>query len=237
MARGAAKSKAKTKKPPLRRFGKWMRRGVLSMILLVVGWVAAYAVITPPYLPYMSAEERRLGGVQHDWVSIDDIAPVMVRSVIAAEDANFCLHWGFDLAAIRAALADESGRGASTLTQQVVKNAYLWHGRSWWRKGAEAALTPLVEVFWSKQRIVEVYLNIAEFDEGVFGVAAAAKTAFGTTADKLTAVQAARLAMVLPNPKGRSARNPTKAQRRRSAAILDGAATIRKDGRAACLQS
>src|SRR5690606_22186050 len=127
-------------------------------------------------------------------------------------------------------------RGASTLSQQVVKNVFLWHGRDWSRKAAEALLTPLLETLWPKTRILEVYLNVAEFDTGIFGVEAAAQHYFGVPAKGLTPTQAARLAMVLPNPKARSASRPTAAQRQRSAQILDGARTIAADGRAACLE-
>ena len=197
-------------------------------------WVTAYAVIDPPTTPYMMSESRRLGGVDHDWTPMEDIAPVMARSAVAAEDANYCLHWGFDVSAIRAAIEAGSTRGASTISQQVVKNAFLWQGRSWPRKALEAALTPAVEAIWSKRRILEVYLNVAEFDEGVFGVGAAARHYFGTTAAALTPRQAARLAAVLPDPKGRSARDPSAAVLRRAASVADGAATIRADGRAAC---
>ncbi len=184
----------------------------------------------------MSQEAKRLGSIDHQWVPIDEVAPVMARSVVAAEDANFCQHWGFDMVAIRAALDEGSGRGASTLSQQVVKNVYLWHGRSWARKALEAVITPVMELLWSKRHIIEVYLNVAEFDEGVFGIDAAAHHYFGVAPADLTATQAARLAMVLPNPKGRSASRPTANQRKRSAQILDGAATIRRDGRAACFE-
>ena len=184
----------------------------------------------------MASEERRLGDIDQVWVPIENIAPVMMRSVVAAEDANFCMHWGFDIRAIRAALAEGSYRGASTLSQQVVKNVYLWHGRSWARKALEGMITPVVETIWSKKRILEVYLNVAEFDEGVFGVEAAARHYFGVGPEKLTALQAARLAAVLPSPKSRSARNPTPLLRRRTQQIIDGAATIRADGRAACFE-
>lgn len=204
----------------------------LGLVLLVV----AHGKVNPRATIYMNQEARRLGGIDAQWVPIAEIAPVMVRSVVAAEDANFCLHWGFDMAAIRAALGEGSGRGASTISQQVVKNVYLWHGRSWGRKALEAGITPLVELIWSKRRIVEVYLNIAEFDEGVFGVGAAARHHFGVSPADLTDRQAARLAMVLPDPKGRDAANPTDNQRKRAARILDGAATIRRDGRAACFE-
>ena len=164
------------------------------------------------------------------------IAPVMARAAVAAEDANFCLHWGFDMGAIRSAIAEGAGRGASTISQQVVKNVYLWHGRNWGRKALEAAITPLVEAAWPKRRILEVYLNQAEFAEGVFGVEAAARHHFGVGADALSAGQAARLAAVLPDPKRRSAAQPSAALRKRAAAIGDGAATIARDGRAACFE-
>jgi monofunctional biosynthetic peptidoglycan transglycosylase len=118
----------------------------------------------------------------------------------------------------------------------VVKNVFLWHGRSWTRKALEAALTPVVETFWSKRRILEVYLNVAEFGEGVFGVRAAAAVHFQAEPDALTPVQAARLAAVLPDPKARDPARPSAFLRRRSAAILDGAETIRVDGRAACFE-
>lgn len=170
------------------------------------------------------------------WVSIEDVSPHMARSVVAAEDANFCNHWGFDMVAIRAALNEGGGRGASTISQQVVKNVYLWHGRSWPRKALEALMTPLVEALWSKQRILEVYLNVAEFDEGVFGVEAAAQHYFGVDPKDLSAKQAARLAAILPNPKGRSASKPTAQVRKRTKAIISGAATIRADGRARCFE-
>ena len=212
----------------------WRLLGIAVAVVVLV--VVAHRVIEPPRGVYMGQEQRRLGEIDHQWVPLDAIAPVMARSVVAAEDANFCNHWGFDMAAIRAALEEGSGRGASTISQQVVKNVYLWHGRSWARKALEAAITPLVEMIWPKRRIIEIYLNVAEFDEAVFGIDAAAHHYFGVGPDQLSAVQAARLAMVLPNPKGRSASRPTKAQRRRAAQILDGAATIRRDGRAACFE-
>ena len=206
------------------------------MVALVLLLVSLFGIVNPPTTPYMFAEGRRLGGVEQDWVAFEDIAPVMARSAVAAEDANFCLHWGLDLGAIRAALDAGSGAGASTISQQVVKNVYLWHGRSWVRKAIEAGLTPVMEAFWSKRRILEVYLNVAEFDEGVFGVGAAAQHYFGVSAADLTPVQAARLAAVLPDPKGRDAANPSDRVRARAQAILDGAATIAADGRAACFE-
>lgn len=221
---------------PLRFVLRWTLRAVLVAVFLLVAWVLSYKVIDPRTTPYIWQESRRLGAVDHAWVPMEEIAPVMARSVVAAEDANYCLHWGFDMGAIRAALEEGARRGASTISQQVVKNAFLWQGRDWSRKALEALITPLVEATWSKRRILEVYLNIVEFDEGVFGVEAAARHYFGVGPEALSAVQAARLAAVLPNPKARNAARPTASLRKRAASILDGAETIRRDGRAACFE-
>jgi monofunctional glycosyltransferase len=236
------KRPAKATRPgPLTRLGQGLRRALrwalwslAGVAVLVVGWIALYRFVDPPGGVYMLSESRRLGGIRHEWVDLGAVAPVMARSVVAAEDANFCRHFGFDMDAIRAALDDGGARGASTLTQQVVKNVFLWHGRSWLRKALEAALTPLVEAIWGKRRIVEVYLNIAEFDEGVFGVQAAARAYFDRDAGALSARQAALLAAVLPAPQSRDARRPSAFVSRRAHAIEDGAATILRDGRAAC---
>jgi monofunctional biosynthetic peptidoglycan transglycosylase len=223
------------RRSPLRTALAWTVRIVAGAWVALLAVVLLFAVVEPPRTIFMRQEAARLGApVQHDWVRWDDIAPVMARAAVAAEDANFCLHWGFDMAAIRQALDEGAGRGASTITQQTVKNVFLWHGRSWTRKALEAVITPVVETFWSKRRILEVYLNVAEFGEGVFGVGAAAERHFGTTAAALTPVQAARLAAVLPDPKGRNAGRPSAFVRNRAARILDGAETIRRDGRAAC---
>lgn len=199
--------------------------------------ILAYSVINPPSTPYMFSEARRVGGVDQQWVDLDEISPFMARSVVAAEDANFCLHWGFDMAAIRNALDDGGNRGASTLSQQVVKNVYLWQGRSWLRKALEAIITPVVEAVWTKRRIIEVYLNVAEFGDGIFGVEAAARSSFKIGPEDLSARQAAQLAAVLPNPKSRSAKNLSGNLQKRARSIADGAATILADGRAECFES
>lgn len=214
----------------------WVKRGLLGIAAFYTALILIYAVVPPPINFYQAQEAIRLGGIQKDWVSWDDIAPVMARSVVAAEDANFCEHWGFDMKAIRAALNEGRGRGASTLTQQVVKNVFLWHGRNWTRKAAEAVLTPPVELVWSKRRILHVYLNTAEFGEGTFGVEAAAQHWFGIPARDLSPTQAARLASVLPDPKVRNPAKPGPLVRRRTAQILSGAETIKADGRAACFE-
>jgi monofunctional biosynthetic peptidoglycan transglycosylase len=227
--------------PPRRRL--W--RAVLTWSARIAGGIAAvlaflillFSFVPPPINVYQLSEAWRLGGIKKDWVSWEEIAPVMGRSAVAAEDANFCNHWGFDMAAIREAIEEGSNRGASTISQQVVKNVFLWHGRSYLRKALEAVLTPVVELVWSKERILEVYLNVAEFDEGVFGVQAAARHHFGVDARDLTALQAARLAAVLPDPKGRSASEPSSFVRSRTRAIMAGAETIAVDGRSACFES
>lgn len=243
MAKSRSKTKKKSKandqparKGLVRRGIALFLKGVVGVVVLVLILTIAYGLINPPTTPYMFAQGREHGGVKQEWVSIDDIAPVMARSAVAAEDANFCLHWGLDVRAIRAALDEGSTRGASTISQQVVKNVYLWQGRSWVRKATEALWTPLSEAVWSKRRILELYLNVAEFDTGVFGVQAAARHYFGVDAIALSPTQAARLAAVLPSPKRRSASDPTPQVRRRAASILDGAATIAADGRSDCFE-
>ncbi|MGI9389659.1 MAG: monofunctional biosynthetic peptidoglycan transglycosylase [Boseongicola sp.] len=236
-----AKKAASSKKSPKKAVGKVRPKRILARALIsfagaIVISVGLYSVIPPPTTPYVLSEGLRLGGLRRVWVPINAISPVAVRSVIAAEDANFCLHWGFDMAQLRVAISEGADRGASTLTQQMVKNVWLWQGRSWPRKALEAVMTPVVEALWTKRRIAEVYLNVVEFDEGVFGIEAAAQHHFGIPASALTARQAGLLAAVLPNPKERQAINPSSFVDRRARAIADGAATIRADGRASCFE-
>lgn len=240
MAKTAKKTKKKTKETWRQRQGKRLRRvlfrGSIWGFSILVFAVLVFTLLNPPTTWTMYSESSRLGRLDHQWVPMEEIAPVMARSVVAAEDANFCDHWGFDVKAIRAAIEAGASRGASTISQQVVKNVYLWQGRSWFRKALETGITPFVEMAWSKRRILEVYLNVAEFDEGVFGVEAAARHYFGVGPENLSASQAARLATVLPNPKARSASRPTQSQIQRASSIMDGAATIDQDGRASCFQ-
>ena len=241
MAKKSSKKKEEPQKSRLARYvatcRRWFWRIIAGLFIAVILLTLIYKFVNPPTTIYAFSEGRRLGGVEREWVDFENISPVMARSAVAAEDANFCNHWGFDLAAIKKAIAEGSNRGASTLSQQTVKNVYLWHGRTWIRKVLEAAITPVVEAVWTKRRIVEVYLNVAEFGEGVFGVDAAAQHYFGVIPAKLSATQAARLAAILPSPKTRSASKPSDYVRKRSAQIRDGAATISNDGRAACFES
>lgn len=213
---------------------RWILRFIALGVVLIALAVVTYAVVNPSATPYMRAEEERLDGLRHTWVPIDEIAPVLQRAVVAAEDANFCTHWGFDRAALVAALEDGARRGGSTITQQTVKNVYLWQDRSWLRKGLETLITPMVEIIWPKRRILEVYLNVAEFDTGVFGIEAAAYHHFGVSAANLSPLQSSRLAAVLPNPKGWSAINPGPNLQRRASRIRQGAEVIRQDGRDDC---
>ena len=220
-----------------RQVVRWCVRGFLATAAFFLVLILIFSFVPPPGNLYQWSESWRLGGIERDWVNWEEIAPDMGRSVVAAEDANFCLHWGFDMAAIRDAIDKGANRGASTISQQVVKNVFLWQGRSWLRKAMEAALTPVVELVWSKQRILEMYLNQAEFAEGVFGVQAAAQHYFGVDAMDLTPTQSARLAAVLPNPKKYDAGNPGPYVRNRARQIISGADTINADGRAACFQT
>lgn len=229
-------ARPKRKRGVLRRVRRLVLRTVFIVIALFLLSLYALRTVNPLTTPYMWSEARRLGGVDHQWVPLDEVSPVLARSVVAAEDANFCTHFGFDMAAIRAAVAAGGARGASTITQQTVKNVFLWQGRSWTRKALEALMTPVIEVMWPKRRILEVYLNVVEFDAGVFGVDAAAHRYFKLGPDQLTASQAARLAAVLPSPKTRNAGKPNQRLRLRAAAIRDGAATLRADGRSACFE-
>ena len=206
-----------------------------AVVVLAVFWgggIALFSVMPVPFSAVMV--ERQLGAwlsgdfgyVAHsDWVSMDEISPWMGLAVIAAEDQKFPEHWGFDVSAIEKALAHNERnenriRGASTLSQQTAKNLFLWDGRSWVRKGLEAGLTLGMETVWSKKRILTVYLNIAEFGDGVFGVEAAAQRYFHKPASRLSLSEAALLAAVLPNPLRFKANAPSGYVRSRQAWIM-----------------
>jgi monofunctional biosynthetic peptidoglycan transglycosylase len=223
----------------IRRLGGRLRRSAvrlaLALGLAVVALTLAYRFVDPPITWLMASERARLGTIERAWVPLAAISPDLPLSAAAAEDANFCRHWGFDIDGIRAAMADaERLRGGSTISQQVAKNVFLWPQRSWLRKGLEAGFAALIELTWSKRRIMEVYLNVAEFDEGVFGVEAAARRYWGVAAADLGPQRSARLMAVLPDPKGRSPVAGTSFIASRGEAIESGAGTIRADGRAAC---
>ena len=231
---------------PKRRIGcLGVTLGVLALaVLLPVGSVMTHAVVPP--LTTLLMVERGFAGYPADyrWRSLDDISPRLVEAVIASEDARFCSHDGFDFEAIEKALkANErskrrgSGRirGGSTISQQTAKNVFLWPGRGWVRKGLEAGYTVLIETTWSKRRIVEVYLNVAEWAPGVYGAEAAARHWFGKSAADLTAREAARLAAVLPSPRRYNASSPGPYVRGRTRRIQAAMGTVRNDGLANCV--
>ncbi|MEB0039434.1 MULTISPECIES: monofunctional biosynthetic peptidoglycan transglycosylase [unclassified Pseudomonas] len=204
-----------------------MLRLFFNRLLKALFWFAAASVVLvvifrwvpPPGTALMV--ERKIESwsdgqpinLQRTWRPWDKISNDLKVAVIAGEDQKFAEHWGFDVEAIQAAIAHNelggSVRGASTLSQQVSKNLFLWSGRSWLRKGLEVWFTGLIEVFWSKQRILEIYLNSVEWDDGVFGAEAAARHHFGVSAAALSTQQASYLAAVLPNPREWSASHPS----------------------------
>lgn len=213
------------------RVWHWVRWIGLRLLALMFVLVFLFSFINPPTTWTIVVGESEYPGQTREWTDIEDIAPDMVRAVVAAEDANFCTHWGFDMSEIRKVIASGSSRGASTITQQTAKNVFLWQGRSWPRKVLETIYTPMLEALWSKRRIAEVYLNVAEFGRGVFGVHAAAAYYYKTTPDKLSTAQAAALASILPAPRER---NPQTGSAR-SRGIVSGIRTIQADGRDSCL--
>lgn len=218
-----------------RRLWRALRLAVTAFVVAAVAMTLVYRFVNPPITWLMAQEWLRLGAIEREWVSLAEMAVVLPLSAAAAEDANFCRHWGFDVAGIRAALGDrERLRGGSSISQQVAKNVFLWPGRTWLRKGLETGFTGLIELTWPKRRIMEVYLNVAEFDEGVFGVEAAARRYWGVGAAELGPQRAARLMAVLPDPKRRSPVSGSSFIASRGRAIQAGAETIRQDGRAAC---
>lgn len=168
--------------------------------------------IAPPTSAFMLAETWQSDiEIDYRWTPIERISPQLAISVVASEDQKFPEHYGFDLGSIRDAFSAKRKRlrGASTISQQVAKNLYLWGGRSYLRKGIEAYLTLLIEGLWPKRRILEVYLNVAEFAPGVYGAGAASQRLFGKPASRLTLFESSLLAAVLPNPKRMRAAPPT----------------------------
>ncbi|WP_416139778.1 monofunctional biosynthetic peptidoglycan transglycosylase [Halomonas sp. HK25] len=212
-----------------RRLWGWLWRVLLGFAVLSVVLVLLFR--HAPVFGSMVMVERKVHSwiarepveLRHQWRPWDELAVHAKLAVIAAEDQRFPEHRGFDLVEMRRAWeSNRAGgrlRGASTLSQQTAKNLFLWTGRSWARKGLEAWFTLLIEALWPKQRILEVYLNIAEWDSGVFGLEAAAQHYFGVSAGQLSAVQASRLAAILPNPRGWDAARPSPHVERRSAWI------------------
>ena len=216
-----------------RGWRRWLRRLLMlpvALVLLSVVQVATLRFVDPP-LSMVMAEHRLSAWLEGDddfrlryqWRDLERIAPALPLAAIAAEDQRFAEHRGVDLDAIEKAREQHARggrlRGASTISQQTAKNVFLWSGRSWVRKGLEAWYTVLMELMWPKQRILEMYVNVAEFGHGVYGAQAAAQAFFGKDADALTAAEAARLAAVLPNPRRYSASSPGPYVQRRTGQI------------------
>lgn len=211
-------------------------------IILVAGpivTVLIYRFVPPPITPLMVIRAVEGKGLDHRWRPIDEVAPALPRALIAAEDARFCEHHGFDFDALQKAYANnEAGkkiRGGSTISQQTAKNVFLWPGRSYVRKGLEAWFTVLIEVGWGKKRIMEVYLNSIEFGPGIYGAESASRRYFGVGADKLTQAQASRLAAILPSPLKWRVIKPGKYVAKRTKKIGKASGTVRRDGLDDCV--
>jgi len=213
-----------------------------AVVVLFVGpviMVAVYRFVPPPITFLMVQRLFEGQGLDRRWVPLEKISPNLVRAVIAAEDARFCEHRGFDVEAIEKAMAANARgkklRGGSTISQQTAKNVFLWPQRDWVRKGLEAWFTVLIEVGWGKERIMEVYLNSIEWGPGVYGAEAAAQRNFKVPASKLTAAQSARLAAILPKPLGWKAAKPGPYVKRRAGSINRNARVVRSEGLTACV--
>ena len=242
----AAKPSAPKPKPKRGLVARLFR--TLVTLVLVFGFIGPVLVtalyrFVPPPLTYLMVERAIEGrGFDRRWRSLDDISPTLVRAAIAAEDARFCSHHGFDFKAMEKALRNNERRpnrikGGSTISQQTAKNVFLWPDRSYVRKGLEAYFTVLIEVMWGKPRIMEVYLNSIEWGPGVYGAEAAAQRNFGVSAKGLSATQAARLAAILPSPLKWRAAQPGPYVKKRSGRIRAGAGAVRGTGSAACVLS
>lgn len=199
----------------LLRYAGYAAAGYLGLIVVLL---FAYRVINPPMSSLMVQHWASGGEVIQDWVSIEQISPQIVRAVLLSEDGRFCQHRGVDLLEMQAAIerAGDGGvpRGASTISMQVIKNLFLWPSKSYVRKAIEIPMTYLMELLWPKRRIMEVYLNIAEWGPGIFGVESAAKFHFNKPASRLNEREAAQLAVALPNPYSRDAGDPGPQTRR-----------------------
>lgn len=197
---------------------------VLTLFIISILLPLAYRWINPPITPLMVI--RRIEGgapIKKEWRDLDEITPNMVRCAFASEDNNFLGHYGFDFGAIQKAIDENKKgkrqRGGSTISQQTAKNVFLWSGHSWVRKGLEVYFTSLIELFWTKERIMEVYLNVIEMGDGIYGAQAAAQHYFNRNADKLSLRQCALITACYPNPLKRNPARPTAYLNRRATAI------------------
>ncbi|MGJ0238774.1 monofunctional biosynthetic peptidoglycan transglycosylase [Novosphingobium fluoreni] len=214
-------------------------KSILWFFAITVGLTVVFRFVPPPVTVTMLVDAN---GITKDWTPLSRIDRNMVDAAIAAEDAKFCLHNGFDTAAIEQAMERNMRgsriRGGSTISQQTAKNVFLWQGEGWTRylrKGFEVYFTFLIETVWSKRRIMEMYLNVAETGIGTYGVEAGAQRYFGKSAAILSPAQAARMAAALPSPKKRSVTNPRGFTRRYGNAITARLGTVRRAGLDACV--
>ena len=210
----AAPARRVRKAGPVRRLVRRLVSAIVIVIFMPVVLLPVYSAVNPPITTVMIAKRIAGASIIKAWRPIEAISPHLVRAVIVAEDARFCAHSGIDWQQVEEVLLDaEDGgplRGASTITMQTVKNLFLWSGRSWLRKGLEVPLALYADAVLSKRRIMEIYLNIAEWDKGVYGAQAAARHYFGVSAARLSAAQAARMAATLPAPRLRDAARPSR---------------------------
>ena len=217
----------------------WIVKLVLAFFIISILWVLAYRLVPPPITITMIGDVFAGRGLHKDWMPIGQIDRDMVRAAIAAEDSKFCSHHGFDFEAIEDAMKrNASGgriRGGSTISQQTAKNAFLWNGGGYARKGVEAWFTFLIEHLWGKRRIMEVYLNLAETGIGTYGVNAGSQRYFGHDASAMSATEAARIAAILPLPKKRGAIAPKGFTRRYGNTIAARIGVVGRDGLDACV--
>ena len=216
---------------------------VALVVALIVGPIVAVVVyrFAPPPITLLMVERMFQGhGLDHRWRPLSQMSPALPRAAIAAEDARFCEHHGFDVDAIEKAMRHDdrhpgSIRGGSTISQQTAKNVFLWPERSWVRKGLETYFTVLIEAIWGKRRIMEVYLNTVEMGPGLYGVEAASQRYFHESAKQLAPFQAARLIAILPSPLKWQAVDPGPYVRRRDRRIDAAEGTVRREGEAGCV--
>ena len=217
----------------------WIVKLILAFLIISVLWVLAYRFVNPPITITMLGDIVAGRGATRDWMPLGQIDRDMVRASIAAEDSKFCSHHGFDFEAIEDAMKrNASGgriRGGSTISQQTAKNAFLWNGGGYARKGVEAWFTFLIEHLWGKRRIMEVYLNLAETGIGTYGVNAGSERYFGHDASAMSATEAARIAAVLPLPKKRGATAPKGFTRRYGNTIAARIPVVASSGLDACV--
>lgn len=217
-------------------FIKWSLRFVLFFFSLIFIILLLTKWINPPITTVILSESISLDQkVNQEWRTIDKIGKNVILTVLASEDSNFCTHYGFDFNEIFRAKEKGFSRGASTISQQVSKNLILWRERSWFRKGLEALITIMIETLWSKKRILEIYLNIAETGNGYFGIQAISNSLFKKNSYDLTLKEASYIAVTLPNPKKRNAKKLSINLKKRAESVRNGANTLRLDGRASCV--